>query len=174
MPQQMASLNTRMTSILMTTMEALGTSSYLLTIDDRVDLLEVEPGSRGSMPLPLAVGSAIIGNSTYGTITDSSAYGTIIGSSACGTITGSSACGTIMGGTTISITNLDTVSIRAKQLFPIGFEVTLVISTQAGHTEVVVDGVTLVLVIARHRQSSGPSTDHGDRRLAAHIAEQRA
>jgi hypothetical protein len=100
-------------------MEALGTRPYLLTIDDRVDLLEVEPGSRGSIPLPLAIDSAR------------------------NTITGSSACGTITGG----VTNLDRVSRRAKQLFPIVLEVSLVISMQASHSIVVVDGVTLVLII---------------------------
>jgi hypothetical protein len=120
----------------MTTMEALGTSPYPLTIDGRVDLLEVGPGSRGSILLPLAVDSAC------GTITGGSACGTITGGSACGTITGSSACGTITGG----VTNLDRVSSRAKQLFPIVLEVSLIISTQAGHSVVVVDGVTLVLI----------------------------
>jgi hypothetical protein len=109
-------------------MEALGTSPYPLTIDARVDLLEVEPGSRGSIPLPLAVDSAC---------------STITGGSACGTITGGSACGTITGGGT----NLDRDSSRAKQLFPIVLEVSLIISTQAGHSVVVVDGVTLVLIV---------------------------
>jgi hypothetical protein len=122
-------------------MEALGTSPYPLTIDCRVDLLEVEPGSRGSILLPLAVDSAC------GTITGGSACGTITGGStcgsACGTITSSSACGTITGG----VTNLDRVSNRDKQLFPIVLEVSLVISMQAGHSVVVVDGVTLVLIV---------------------------
>jgi hypothetical protein len=121
----------------MTTMEALGTSPYPLTIDGRVDLLEVEPGSRGSIPLPLAVDSAC------GTIIGSSACGTIPGGSTCDTITGGSACDTITGGGT----NLDRDSSRAKQLFPIVLEVSLVISTQAGHSVVVVDGVTLVLIV---------------------------
>jgi hypothetical protein len=130
----------------MTTMEALGTSPYLLTIDGRVDLLEVQLGSRGSIPLPLAVDSAcgtITGSSACGTITGGSACGTITDGSACGTITGSSTCGTITGG----VTNLDRVSSKTKQLFPIVLEVSLVISTQADHSVVVVDGVTLDLIV---------------------------
>jgi hypothetical protein len=131
-------------------MEALGTSPYPLTIDGRVDLLEVKLASRGSILLPLAVDSAS-GTITGGTITGGSACGTITGSSACGstcdsacgTTTGGSACGTITGGGTI----LDKDNNRAKQLFPIVLEVSLIISTQAGHSVVVVDGVTLVLIV---------------------------
>jgi hypothetical protein len=141
-------------------MEALGTSPYPLTIDGRVDLLEVEPGSRGSIPLPLAVDSAcgtITGGTiTGGTITCGSACGTTTGSSACGTITGGStcgsACGTTTGGSACGTTtgggiNLDRDNSRAKQLFPIVLEVSLIISTQARHSVVVVDGVTLVLIV---------------------------
>jgi hypothetical protein len=131
-------------------MEALGTSPYPLTIDGRVDLLEVEPASRGSIPLPLAVDSAsgtITGGSACGTITGSSACGSITGGNTCdsaySTTTGGSACGTITGGGTI----LDKDNNRAKQLFPIVLEVSLIISTQAGHSVVVVDGVTLVLIV---------------------------
>jgi hypothetical protein len=42
----MASTNSRTTNIFMTTMIAFGASSYLLTIDDGEELLEVKPGLR--------------------------------------------------------------------------------------------------------------------------------
>jgi hypothetical protein len=132
MPQQMANPNSRTTNILMTTMEALGTSPYLLT-NVQVDHLEVELGYRGSGPLPL--------------ITSSSACVTITGNSASGTTTDD----TITSSTTVGITNLDRVSSRAKRLLSIDFKVTLVICTQDDHTKVVVDGVTFVLVVGRHR-----------------------
>jgi hypothetical protein len=132
MPQKMANPNSRTTNVLMTTMEALDTSPYLLT-NVQVDHLEVEPGYRGSGPLPL--------------ITTSSACVTITSNSASGNTTD----GTITSSTTVGITNLDRVSSRAKQLLSIGFKVTLVICTQDDHMKVVVDGVTLVLIVARHR-----------------------
>lgn len=135
MTQQMASANSRSTSINMIAMKAVGTGSYPLTVDVRVDLLEVLLGVRGKFLLPLAPGNS------GGTIT-SIRHDTISGS-----------------GAIITIRDLDRISIItiAEQLFPIGIKVTLVISTHVGHTKVMVDEVTLVLLVAGHRQSFGPS-----------------
>jgi hypothetical protein len=93
-----------MTSIFMTTLIAFGTSSDLLTIDDREELLEVEPGFRGRILLLLS------GVNGYSSGITSNNGGTITGNSASGTITSSSASSTITGG----ISNLDRSCTIAK------------------------------------------------------------
>jgi len=144
-------------------MKALGTGSYPLTVDVRVELLEVELGVRVKLSLPLAAG-----DSDGGTITGScGGGGTITSSRGGGTITD----GSSGGGTIITISDLDRISSIAKQLFPIDIEAILVISMHAGHTKVIIDGVTQVLVVTGHCRSSSPSMAHGGQRPAANRAK---
>jgi hypothetical protein len=104
---QMASANTRPSSIVFPTVKALSTSSYLLTIDGLEDILEVILGFRCSLPLLGASGnhSAIINNISNRIITR----------------------------TSINILSIDDNGNgrnSTEQLLTAGFEITLIISRQ--------------------------------------------